>query len=283
MNDRVRAQALFLHANGFPTGVYRRFLSALGESVNLHTLPIIQTPRQLEPAKRWPRMTDAVIHEARRIARQHGPVCLIGHSMGGYLALLAGARLANDMAGAVLIDSPLVTGWRSPLFILLKSLGLTKVGGPARIAARRRDHWPSSDHARAHLADKPFIRRWAPEVLNDFITHGLTPESATPAPTTPVTLAIARHVERDIYAHLPARESLAAFRRLRQAGKPVFAVAGRFSRETDLAGRESNRRMFGDRWIELPAGHLVPMEQPEACARAVIDCLGLCQDAASPT
>ena len=42
-----------------------------------------------------------------------GPLVLVGHSMGGYLAAMAAARLPQRVVQVVLIDSPMVLGWRA--------------------------------------------------------------------------------------------------------------------------------------------------------------------------
>jgi pimeloyl-ACP methyl ester carboxylesterase len=86
-------------------------------------------------------------------------------------------------------------------------------------------------------------------------------------------LRIPREEERDIYAGLPHREAARALHRLRAAGNPVGMVAGKASDEMRMAGWEHNRRLFGERFVALDAGHLLPLEAPEQCARAVLGLL----------
>lgn len=88
-----------------------------------------------------------------------------------------------------------------------------------------------------------------------------------------MTLRIPREEERDVYAHLPHREAARALRRLRAARVPVGFVAGRHSAEMRMAGWQANRMLFGSGLVVLDAGHLVPLEAPEACADAVIGLL----------
>src|SRR5690606_11993015 len=165
-----------------------------------------------------------------------GPVDLVGHSMGGYLSLMAAARLPTHVRGIVLIDSPLVLGWRKSIFETLKLTGLSARGGPAPVAARRRDRWTSREHAHEYFSAKAFVRSWAPGVLEDFLAHGLAPGQ-----DGALSLRIAREAERDIYANLPAHRTFAAFRALRAHGAiPVHMIAGSRSRETDMVGRRGN-------------------------------------------
>ena len=263
-----RADLLFLHANGFPTGVYNRYLEALRAQRRVHAPPVIDSPVTLRGGQRWPHMVDGVTAEIRRLAAERGPIALVGHSMGGYLSMIASARLGDEVCAIVLIDSPLVMGWRRAVFESLKAAGLTRHGGPAPIALRRRNRWESAADAQAHFAPKSLVRHWAPGVLDDFIAHGLKGEHGVG-----VSLRIAREIEADIYAHLPTTASWRAFRKLRARVLPVFLVAGRRSRGMDMAGRAANRRLFGDRWREVDAGHLVPMEAPAACAATVLACV----------
>lgn len=270
---------VFLHANGFPSGSYRQFFEALGRYAEVIAPPALDTPAGIRPRLRWPEMTRQVVNEVRRASERSGPVCLVGHSMGGYLSLMAAARLPAHVAHVVLIDSPIVVGWRKCAFETLRLAGLTTRGGPAPIAARRRDRWESREHAHEYFSAKAFVRDWAPGVLEDFLAHGLaTGQDGA------LSLRIAREAERDIYAHLPAHRIHAAFRTLRAHGAiPVHMIAGSRSRETDMVGRRSNRRLFGANWHELPTGHLVPMEQPVACAELVARCIGAKERASHPT
>src|SRR5690606_18222508 len=207
-----------------------------------------------------------------------GPICLVGHSLGGYPSLMAAARLPGHVSQVVLIDSPIVVGWRKCAFETLRLAGLTTRGGPAPVAARRRDRWESREQARAYFSSKAFVRDWAPGVLEDFLAHGLAVGQ-----DGALSLRIAREAERDIYAHLPAHRVYAAFRALRAHGAiPVHMIAGSRSRETDMVGRRGNRRLFGANWHELPTGHLVPMEQPVACAELVARCIGAKERASLP-
>lgn len=270
----TRPTVIFLHANGFPSGSYRQFLEALGQFVDVIAPPALETPPGTRPRMRWPAMTGQVIAELRRAADRSGPVTLVGHSMGGYLSLMAAARQPSHVRGVVLIDSPIVVGWRKSIFEALRLTGLSGRGGPAPIAARRRDRWASREHAHEYFSAKEFVRPWAPGVLEDFLAHGLAPGQ-----DGALSLRIAREAERDIYANLPAHRASAAFRALRAHGEiEVHMIAGTRSREIDMAGRAINRRLFGSHWHELPTGHLVPMEQPRACAELVARCIGVAGD-----
>ena len=287
---------LFLHANGYPGPVYRRFIDTLARSIEVIPLEILETPASTPAVLRWRRMRDQVVERldalstattATTAAASTGTTdspasrdpaaladsgtALVGHSMGGYLALLAAAHQLPAHHPVVLIDSPLPGPGRGALLSLAQRTGLIYRVGPAPVAARRRHTWPDLEGARNFFAGKSFVQRWAPGVLDDFIAHGL--RSQTGLPGRQITLRIPREEERDIYAHLPHRDAARALRRLRGAAVPVGFIAGSQSVEMRLAGWAASRRLFRDRLVVLDTGHLVPLEAPQACADAVLGLL----------
>jgi pimeloyl-ACP methyl ester carboxylesterase len=266
---------VFLHANGFPGGVYRRFIARLSTRVAVEAMPLIEEAGMTPPSRRWPAMVRAVVEYLQAPARSSASVALVGHSMGGYLALMAARQIRARVTGIVLIDAPMVTGWRSAVLSAAQVTGWAHRAGPAPVAARRRFEWDSARAAHEFFATKTFVRRWAPGVLEDFVDHGLRALD-----DGRVTLTVAREVERDIYAELAHRRALTAFRELREHRVAIGFIAGARSEEMRLAGRQQNRRLFHSHWRELPTGHLVPMERPDECADAVLDLLGIGRPAA---
>ena len=264
----------FLHANGYPSGVYRQFFEALREHATVHAPAILETAPDDAAHQRWPMMLDQALDAlqslpagtSKKKSAEPNHV-LVGHSMGGYIALQAAARHMDTIRDVVLIDSPLPTGWRANVLTFAQLTGLAYKSGPAPIAARRRDAWPSREAAREFFAGKAFVQAWAEGVLDDFIEHAIVDGADG------VTLKVPRDTERDIYAHIVHRSALTALRRLQRGGVNVSFIAGEHSDETRLAGFDGNERLFTPRFTRLPTGHLIPMEAPQACADAVFSAL----------
>lgn len=258
----------FLHANGYPAGVYRQFLDVLKAHADVSAPDILETAPDCPPRKRWPVMLDRALQSMRGGGHGTGKRhVVVGHSMGGYIALQATARHAQLITHVVLIDSPIPTGWRAPLLSFSQATGLAYRAGPAPIAARRRDSWPSREAAREFFAGKAFVKRWAPGVLDDFIEHAIVDGKDG------VTLRVPRDTERDIYAHVAHRSALRALRSLQMRGIKISFIAGEHSEETRMAGAEANARLFAPRFHVMPNGHLIPMEAPQACAEMVLHAL----------
>ena len=261
----------FLHANGYPSGVYRQFFAALREHATVHAPAILETAADSAAHQRWPMMLDQALDALQTLpagrSKKKGRHVLVGHSMGGYIALQAAARHMDSIRDVVLIDSPIPTGWRANLLTFAQLTGLAYKSGPAPIAARRRDAWPSRDAAREFFASKAFVQSWADGVLDDFIEHAIV-DSADG-----VKLKVPRDTERDIYAHIVHRSALKALRQLQRGGVNVSFIAGERSEESRLAGFQDNERLFAPRFQRLATGHLIPMEAPQACANAVLNAL----------
>lgn len=136
--------------------------------------------------------------------------------MGGFLSLMAACKRPALVRSVVLLDSPVVAGWRAHSVRALKLGGLLKRMGPSRISATRRWQWPSAEAAWQHFAAKAAFARWQPAVLRDYIKAGTEPD-----PTSTrggVRLAFRRDVETSIYNTLP--HNLAGLLRKRPPPSP---------------------------------------------------------------
>ena len=70
------------------------------------------------------------------------PAFLVGHSLGGFLSLMAAARQPALARGVVLLDSPVLGGWRATTLGLIKSTQIVAAVSPGAVSQRRRNSWP---------------------------------------------------------------------------------------------------------------------------------------------
>ncbi|MEN9559450.1 MAG: hypothetical protein RLZZ502_661 [Pseudomonadota bacterium] len=252
---------VLLHANGYPAGCYTQFIHHLKNHAQV-TAPDLLTADVCPADQRWPQMDAQVAQTVAGLPQKK--IILVAHSMGGYLAMREAVR--NDKVWAVvLLDSPLATGWRSVLLNTVNRLGLRYKAGPAPIANRRRFEWPNIEAAREFFVNKWHVRTWAPGVLDDYLKHGLTARA-----DGSVCLRVPRETERDIYAYLPIDWGQEAYKVMRRRGIPLGFIAGKQSREMQWGGYAINRQLFAPRFAELDTSHLIPFDQPKACAEAVV-------------
>jgi pimeloyl-ACP methyl ester carboxylesterase len=253
----------FVHGNSFPADTYSVFFGALGDRYDVRALPVHAHNPAYPVDDGWRALVQELIDELTRNYSE--PVILCGHSMGGILALMA-AKARPDLARCVvLLDAPLIAGWRALFLRTLKKIGVDTKYSPAHFSKKRRQYWPDAEAAYQHYAAKQMFAAWPPQVLRDYVRHGLVPHPEG------VTLRFSREIETAVYRSLPDR--LGAL--LRQPYPvPVGFVGGRDSVECRRAGLAATRRLTGRHFRQIEGGHLFPMESPAEAADAVHEMIG---------
>ena len=259
---------VFSHANGFPAGTYRQLFEhwrAAGWQVQ--ALPMFGHDQAYPVRSNWSPTRDELLAFIDRTVPAGRPVCLVGHSLGGILSLLAACRQPARAAAVVMIDSPVVAGWRAHGVQVAKATGLIRRVSPGRISRARRWQWPSADEALRLYATKPVFARWAPGVLDDYLRCGLEPDPSGGG----VRLAFHREVETKFYNTLP--HHMDRLLRRHPPHCPVGFVGGTRSQEMRQAGMEGTRRVCKGHLTMIDGSHLFPMEKPLETAKAVVDML----------
>ncbi len=206
----------------------------------------------------WPALVRELIDELTD--RYSESVILVGHSMGGMLSLMVAKARPDLVRCVVLLDAPVVAGWRAFLLRVAKRIGADKKFSPARFSEKRRNLWPDAQAAYAHYISKPMFAAWQTEVLHDYIEHGLVPHPEG------VTLRFTREAETAVYRTLPHDIGTMVRRAFRV---PVGFIGGEDSVECRQAGLRATRRLVGRHFVQVPGGHLFPMESPAVTANAV--------------
>lgn len=262
----TRGTIVFNHANGFVAGTYATLFErwrAAGWRVLAHD-KFGHDPKY-PVTSGWPHVRDELLAFIDREAKGE-PLFLVGHSMGGYLSLLGASRRPQQVRGAVLLDAPIVAGWRAHAFQVLKRTGIIQRAGPGKVSARRRTNWPDAAAVREHFARKHAFARWDPRVLDDWLRHGFEPD-----PAGGLRLAFHRDIETRIYNTLP--HHVPALLKRHPPGGPVAFVGGVRSTENRQLGVSFVRRLAGPRWRSIDGTHLFPMEHPDDTAAVVLQLL----------
>jgi pimeloyl-ACP methyl ester carboxylesterase len=262
----ARGSILFAHANGFGFGLYQPLFD-LWQAAGFQVLG----PQRLghDPrypvTDRWPRLRDQLIDFADAHPNRPSPTYLVGHSLGGVLSLMAASKRPDLAAGVVVLDSPVMNGWRAHSLHMLKASGLIKRVSPGRIARRRRHEWPTRDAVRSHFAAKSMFARWDARMLDAYVASGFDDINGR------VVLGFQREIEARIYDTLP--HDLAARLRRHPLRCPAACIVGTQSNEMRQAGLGGIRSLVGDRLQWIDGTHLYPMEKPGQTATLVLQCI----------
>jgi len=199
------------------------------------------------------------------VAATQRPVLLVGHSLGGIVGVLVASRRPDLVRGALLLDSPLIVGWRAHALHMAKTTGLIQRIRPVRVAQARRHSWPSRAAVLEHFRAKRAFARWDPRVLADYVACGFVRRSGQ------TVLAIERELEARIYATLP--HHVGPLLRRHPLRCPLAFIGGAQSVEARQAGLAATRRLAGENHVWTEGTHLFPMEHPEACAALALEML----------
>lgn len=267
----MRDRLVFSHANGFPVATYRRLLSTLAGRFEVSGVERFGHGPDYPVARGWHGLARQLVDHIEALPVD-GRTWLVGHSLGGYLSVLAAARVPTRVAGVVLLDSPLIGRWTERVLKIGRRTGLDRHLMPLRQTLQRRTHWTDVEAVTAHFAAKPGFARWHPEVLRDYATHGTGPD-----PAGGRRLWFDRDIEHRIYGTLPTGSVRTAAMGLPM---PVAFIGGLRSREVAQIGLRTTRQVVGARvqWVE--GGHLYPMERPDETATRILAAIDECEAAA---
>ncbi len=259
---------VFSHANGFPSGTYRvLFEQWRAAGCTVHAIEKFGHDPRFPVTSNWPNLRDQLVEFIQRAAK--GPVFLVGHSLGGYLSLMAASHRPELALGVVLLDSPLISGWKARALQVVKVSGLGHRVTPAKVSVTRRERWLNSTEAFEHFASKPAFARWSPGVLADYIKFGTEPQGAGRG------LAFDRAIETAIYTSLP--HHLARMLRTHPLQCPLAFTRGTESQEVKLVGMAATTRLAHGRVSSIKGSHLYPFERPQETAAEVLRWIGLMQ------
>ncbi len=254
---------VFTHANSFPASTYSVLLASLRErGYTVDAIEKLGHDPQYPVTNNWPYLVQQLADFAAEAVARHGePAWLVGHSLGGFLSLMVAARHPELARGVLLLDSPLVGGWRATTLGAFKRAKMVEVVSPGKISRTRRQHWDNQAAALAHFQSKKAFARWEPQVLQDYIAFGTRDEDGQRV------LGFDRAVETAIYNYFP--DNLEGLLRRHPLKCPVAFIGGTHSAEMRQIGMTLTTKITKGRTMMLDGSHLFPMEKPLATAAAI--------------
>ncbi|WP_290818985.1 alpha/beta hydrolase [Aquidulcibacter sp.] len=267
--QRDDAPALvFFHANGFCASTYRQMLrgvaAATGRPVaafDLRGHGRTRLPDDPDRQDNWNRFARDIAGLLEQITPQ-GAV-LAGHSMGGTSSLLASALRPDLVKGLCLFDPVLAP---TPFYVYAHMPWVFRLWRSqfplAKAAGRRRAVFPNRQAVLEAYSGRGAFKSWPQSMLEDYVEDGFTD-----LPDGQVRLSCAPAFEAACFAgqrHYPI------------AALKVLKVPGRLLRgarhSTTVATLIPLLTRCGIDVETVPeTSHFLPMEKPDACAKALID------------
>ena len=257
------ALVVFSHANSFAASTYRvlfRLMRARGYKVR--AVEKFGHSPEYPPTNNWPRLVQQLLDFAEIESQKAGePAFLVGHSLGGFLSVMAAARRPELARGVLLLDSPLLGGWRATTLGVIKTAQVVGSVSPGAISRRRRNRWPDAAAALEYFRHKKVFSRWDPQVLQDYVDHGTHDEDGQRV------LSFDRDIETAIYNTLP--DNLDRLLRRHPLKCPAAFIGGLYSREMRQVGMTMTTQLTRGRISMVDGSHLFPMEKPLVTAAAI--------------
>lgn len=276
---------VFSHGNSFPARTYSvlfRHLEARGYEVE--AIEKLGHDPSYPVSSNWPHLVRQLADfTAQNVLKNGQGAFLVGHSLGGFLSLMCAAMHpvlgGLPVRGVVLLDSPLIGGWRATALGLAKRARLVGAVAPGAVSRKRKNAWTGKEEVLAHFSGKKMFANWDHEVLHDYAEHGTHEASGKRS------LSFDRDIETAIYNTLP--HNLEVILKKHPLQCPVAFIGGLQSAEIRQAGMALTKKVTRARIMMLGGSHLFPMEKPAATAAAIEAALldmrtGRVKDAPSP-
>jgi pimeloyl-ACP methyl ester carboxylesterase len=258
--------ALLHHANGFCASLWAPIAERLRDRFRVVAMDArghgeSSLPREglRSEAFQWRVLADDLLAVAERLLVETGESRIglgLGHSFGGTLTLAAEARRPGLYERIVLVDPVII----SPEWEALRREEPSPLIEGAR---RRRQIWPDRELARQLFSEKPVFADWTPRALDLYVEEGLRDR-----PDGQVELKCPGEVEALIFEASDSLEILDLASRVMVPALLLWAQQGNFPREVY---EELAAKMGAAEIVDVAAGHLIPMVDPELIIAQVLD------------
>lgn len=259
---------IFSHGNSFPASTYGVMTASLKKrGFTVKAIEKLGHDPQYPVTNNWPHLVQQLADFAQRESDKAGArAYFVGHSLGGILSLMCAAKHPALACGVVLLDSPVIGGWRATTLGAAKSTNLVERLSPGAVSQNRKQNWPDVDSAYKHFKTKRAFALWDDTTLRYYVTQG-THESVDGHGKSMRHLAFDRQTETQIYNTLPHNLSNLLKRHPLQC--PAAFVGGLASQEMKTAGTALTAQVTQGRMTWMDGTHLFPMEKPLATAAAI--------------
>lgn len=272
MPSNAKPLIIFSHGNSFPASTYGvLFQSLKARGFQVKAIEKFGHDPRYPVTSNWPHLVQQLADFTSREVEKSGQAAfLVGHSLGGFLSLMCAAEHpllgGQPVRGVLLIDAPVLGGWRATALSVAKRAQLVGSISPGAISRKRRQEWLGRDEVLAYFRGKKAFAKWDEQVLRDYIEHG-THDVSSGQGQGQRLLSFDRDVETAIYNTLP--DNLDHLLKANPLKCPVAFIGARQSSEMKQVGMAMTEKVTRGRIMMLDGSHLFPMEKPLATAAAI--------------
>jgi pimeloyl-ACP methyl ester carboxylesterase len=255
---------VFSHGNSFPGATYGVMLSALKKrGFTVKFIDKFGHDERYPVTNNWPHLVQQLADFVQPWVDKSGEKAfLVGHSLGGIASTLCASKHPHLAQGVVLLDSPVIGGWRAQALKAAKASGIVSNISPGKVSHKRTQVWASADAAYTSFKSKRAFAKWDDACLRDYIAHGTYDGEDGKR-----HLSFDRRVETQIYNSLP--DHLESVLRKHPLQCKAAFVGGLQSEELKQTGTETTAHFTQGRMLWMDGTHLFPMEKPLATAAMV--------------
>ena len=249
----------FAHANGFPAGSYQQLFNALPQDYQLSALERFghnpRYPVNHNLANQVAELIDYVKNNCSQA------VYLVGHSMGALVSYMAACEAPQYFKGVLMLDPPIVSGLARWMFKLAKYSPLIDRISPAGLAKVRCQAWPVETDMVDYFSHKALFRHFQRQCIADYV------DAATEIRDGQRVLNFDAQIEAQIFRNVPHN----IHRYYGRMTLPSCLVTAELSQVCVPANINHFKRKTGIAHQTFAgAGHMFPLEQPEAVAELIV-------------
>ncbi len=255
---------IFSHGNSFPASTYGVMLASLKKrGYAVKSIEKLGHDERYPVTNNWPHIVQQLADFAQPLVQKAGQKAwLVGHSLGGILSTMCAARHPELVRGVVLLDSPVIGGWKAKALQASKASGLVGSISPGKISQRRTQSWESEQAAYDSFKSKRAFARWDDAVLRDYIALGTYDGEDGKR-----HLSFDRRIETLIYNTLP--DNIPGLLSRKPLRCPAAFIGGLQSEELKRTGTGLTEQFTQGRMNWIDGSHLFPMEKPLATAALI--------------